>query len=116
VLSEKRNPFSGLLKNKGSKEERKTKVGLDAIDKSTTLESNKSLTPKKVDMMFLSQMPWVYETLRTFVWFTLRTVSDTHMGALPCSKKRPCALAIHCSKFLGQVHTADVAVIAPAIC
>jgi hypothetical protein len=43
VLSEKRNSFSGLLKNKGFKEERKTKVGLDAIDKSTTLESNKSL-------------------------------------------------------------------------
>src|SRR5437867_9874649 len=41
-LSEKRNSFSGLLKNKGFKEERKTKVGLDAIDKSTTLESNKS--------------------------------------------------------------------------
>jgi hypothetical protein len=43
VLSEKCNAFSGLLKNKGFKEERKTKVGLDAIDKSTTLESNKSL-------------------------------------------------------------------------
>src|SRR5262249_8957265 len=42
VLSEKGNAFSGLLKNKGFKEERKTKVGLDAIDKSTTLESNKS--------------------------------------------------------------------------
>ena len=27
VLSEKRNSFSGLLKNKGSKEERKTKSG-----------------------------------------------------------------------------------------
>src|SRR5262245_46256916 len=42
VLSEKRNAFSGLLNNKGSKEERKTQVGLDAIDTSTTLESNKS--------------------------------------------------------------------------
>ena len=42
MLSEKRNSFSGLLKNKGFKEERKTKVGLDAIDTSTTLESNKS--------------------------------------------------------------------------
>jgi hypothetical protein len=31
-----------LLKNKGCKEERMTKVGLYAIDKSTTLESNKS--------------------------------------------------------------------------
>jgi hypothetical protein len=31
------------LKNKGFKEERMTKVGLYAIDKSTTLESNKSL-------------------------------------------------------------------------
>ena len=45
-MSEKRNSFSGLLKNKGFKEERKTKVGLDAIDKSTTLESNKSLLAK----------------------------------------------------------------------
>jgi hypothetical protein len=31
-----------LLKNKGLKEEKKAKVGLDAIDTSTTLESNKS--------------------------------------------------------------------------
>jgi hypothetical protein len=43
VLSEKRNSFLSLLKNKGFKEERMTKVGLYAIDKSTTLESNKSL-------------------------------------------------------------------------
>ena len=43
MWSEKRNSFSGLLKNKGFKEKRKTKVGLDAIDISTTLESNKSL-------------------------------------------------------------------------
>jgi len=42
VLSEKRNSFSELLKNKGLKEEKKAKVGLDAIDTSTTLESNKS--------------------------------------------------------------------------
>jgi hypothetical protein len=41
-LSEKRNSFSELLKNKGLKEEKKAKVGLDAIDTSTTLESNKS--------------------------------------------------------------------------
>jgi hypothetical protein len=41
-LSEKRNSFLRLLKNKGSKEERTTKVGLYAIGKSTTLESNKS--------------------------------------------------------------------------
>jgi hypothetical protein len=43
VWSEKRNSCSGLLRHKGLKEERKTKVGLDAIDTSTTLESNKSL-------------------------------------------------------------------------
>ena len=43
MLSEKRNSFSELLKNKGLKEEKKAKVGLDAIDTSTTLESNKSL-------------------------------------------------------------------------
>ena len=41
MWSEKGNAFSGLLKNKDFKEERKTKVGLDAIDTSTTLESNK---------------------------------------------------------------------------
>src|SRR3989442_15325049 len=43
ALSEKRNPFLRLLKNKGFKEERRTKVGLYAIGKTTTLESNKSL-------------------------------------------------------------------------
>jgi len=42
VLSEKRNAFLSLLKNKGFKEERMTKVGLYAIGTSTTLESNKS--------------------------------------------------------------------------
>ena len=41
--SEKRNSFLKLLNNKGFKEEGMTKVGLDAIGKSTTLESNKSL-------------------------------------------------------------------------
>jgi hypothetical protein len=43
VLSKKHNSFLSLLKNKGFKEERMTKVGLYAIGKSTTLESNKSL-------------------------------------------------------------------------
>jgi hypothetical protein len=42
-LSEKRNAFLRPLKNKGFKEESMTKVGLYAIGKSTTLESNKSL-------------------------------------------------------------------------
>jgi hypothetical protein len=42
-LFEKRNSFLRLLKNKGFKEESMTKVGLYAIDKSTSLESNKSL-------------------------------------------------------------------------
>jgi hypothetical protein len=42
TLSKNRNAFSRLLKNKGLKNERMTKVGLYAIDKSTTLESNKS--------------------------------------------------------------------------
>jgi hypothetical protein len=41
-LSEKHNSFLRLLKNKGFKEESMTKVGLDAIGTSTTLESNKS--------------------------------------------------------------------------
>ena len=42
TLSENRNSFLKLLKNKGFKEEGMTKVGLYAIGKSTTLESNKS--------------------------------------------------------------------------
>ncbi len=44
ALSEKRNSFLMLLKNKGFKEERRTKIGLYAIGKSMTLESNKSHT------------------------------------------------------------------------
>jgi hypothetical protein len=48
TLSKNRNSFLRLLKNKGFKEERMTKVGLYAIDKSTTLESNKSLCPNTV--------------------------------------------------------------------
>ncbi|HSX77562.1 MAG TPA: hypothetical protein VLQ80_03170, partial [Candidatus Saccharimonadia bacterium] len=43
ALSEKHNSFLRLLKNKGFKEETRTKVGLYAIGKSTPLESNKSL-------------------------------------------------------------------------
>jgi hypothetical protein len=42
ALSEKRNSFLRPLKNKGFKKESMTKVGLYAISKSTTLESNKS--------------------------------------------------------------------------
>jgi hypothetical protein len=43
-LSEKHNAFLRLLKNKGFKGESRTKVGVDAIGMSTTLESNKSLS------------------------------------------------------------------------
>jgi len=42
-LSEKHNSFLWLLKNKGFKEERVTKIKLYAIGASKTLESNKSL-------------------------------------------------------------------------
>jgi hypothetical protein len=42
-LSEKCNSLLRLSKNKGFKEESMTKVGVYAIDTSTTLESNKSL-------------------------------------------------------------------------
>ncbi len=42
ALSKKRSSFLRLLKNKGFKDERMTKVGLYAIGKFTTLESNKS--------------------------------------------------------------------------
>ena len=44
MLSEKHNSFLRLLKNKGFKEERMTKIGLYAIGRSKTLESNKSHT------------------------------------------------------------------------
>ena len=42
-MTEQHNLFVRLLKNKGFKEERMTKVGLYVIGTSTTLESNKSL-------------------------------------------------------------------------
>ena len=42
TLSKNRNAFLRLLKNKGFKEPRMRKVGWYAIDRSTTLESNKS--------------------------------------------------------------------------
>jgi hypothetical protein len=44
-LSKKHHSFLRLLKNKGFQKESMTKVGLDAIGTSMTLESNKSLTP-----------------------------------------------------------------------
>jgi len=43
TLSENHDSFLRLLKNKDFKEERMTKVELDAIGTSTPLESNKSL-------------------------------------------------------------------------
>ena len=43
-MSKNRNLLLSLLKKKGFKEERMTKVGVCAIDKATTLESNKSLS------------------------------------------------------------------------
>ena len=42
TLSENHDSLLRLLKNKGFKEEKMTQVGLYAIGKSTTLESNKS--------------------------------------------------------------------------
>jgi hypothetical protein len=42
-LSKKHHSFLRLLKNKGFQKESMTKVGLDAIGTSMTLESNKSL-------------------------------------------------------------------------
>ena len=46
-MSEKHNAFLRPLKKKGFKEENRTKVGVDAIGMSTTLESNKSLHTKR---------------------------------------------------------------------
>jgi hypothetical protein len=43
LVSEKRNSFFRLLKNKAFKKERRTKNGVYAIGECTTLESNKSL-------------------------------------------------------------------------
>ena len=51
-MSEKCNSLLRLLKNKGFKEESMTKVGVYALDTSTTLESNKSLE----DLPILSQL------------------------------------------------------------
>ena len=42
-MSEKHNAFLRPLKNKGFKEESRTKFGVDTTSMSTTLESNKSL-------------------------------------------------------------------------
>jgi hypothetical protein len=50
ALSERGNSFLRLLKNKGFRDERRTKVELYAIGKSTTLESNKSLPGKHRNM------------------------------------------------------------------
>src|SRR5262249_970915 len=50
ALSEKGNSFLRLLKNKGFRDERRTKIELYAIGKSTTLESNKSLPRKHRNM------------------------------------------------------------------
>jgi hypothetical protein len=54
ALSENRNSFLRLLKNKDFKEERMTKVGLYAIGSSTTLESNKSLCSISACLLFCS--------------------------------------------------------------
>ena len=48
MLSEKHNSFLRLLKKKGFKEERMTKIGLYTIATFTTLESNKSLERNSV--------------------------------------------------------------------
>jgi hypothetical protein len=45
------------LKNKGFKEERMTKVGLYAIDKSTILESNKSLAAVLASIVCICHPP-----------------------------------------------------------
>jgi len=60
VLSEKRDSFLSLWKNKGFKEERMAKVGLDAIGTSTTLESHKSLE----SLHLLSKQPLQALTMR----------------------------------------------------
>jgi len=49
ALSEKRNSFLRLWKNKGFKQKSMTQVGLYAISTATPLESNKSLFSKVVD-------------------------------------------------------------------
>jgi hypothetical protein len=55
ALSEKRNSSLRLLENKGFKKESMTKVELDALGKSTTLESNKSL-PGLYGTSFLARL------------------------------------------------------------
>jgi hypothetical protein len=56
ALSEKRNAFLRLLKNKGFKKESLTKVGLYAISKSTPLESNKSLSENGAKRCFMRSL------------------------------------------------------------
>jgi len=60
MLSEKHNSFLRLLKKKGFKEERRTKIGLYAIGTSTTLESNKSHTRNCLPLKKLRrEIQWV---------------------------------------------------------
>jgi hypothetical protein len=49
ALSEKHNSLVRLLNNKGFREESMTKVGLNALGKTATLESNKSPHGEKID-------------------------------------------------------------------
>ena len=69
VLSEKRNSFLRLLKNKGFKEERMTKVRLYTMGTSTTPESNKSL----------NGLPRTHRSLSITGW---RTASGTSAGSV----------------------------------
>ena len=58
MLSEKHNSFLRLLKNKGFKEERMTKIELYTIGKSKTLESNKSLVGMRWNVKFSAHCGW----------------------------------------------------------
>ena len=56
ALSEKHKSFLRLLKNKGFQEESMTKVRLDAIGTSTTLESNKSHCYKLSEVVYMRKL------------------------------------------------------------
>ena len=66
VLSEKHNSFLRLLKKKDFKEERVTTIGWYAIDKSTTLESNKSLYHMPLSTL-ISKASWVGDVVFEFI-------------------------------------------------
>ena len=66
AVFEKHNSFLKPLKKKGFKEERVTTIGWYAIDKSTTLESNKSLYHMPLSTL-IAKASWVGDVVFEFI-------------------------------------------------